>query len=172
VVVPEYLAMLWRRLQKDPAGARASVTSPTLVWEAPRRASAESGHWVLTEPGSGPGVPNPGEALIFPVAKRPGAAAAAAAAPGVTIGRLGSNDVVLDDSSVSRVHAFVLRDDRTGRWFVTDTGSRNGTRLNGLRLEPNKRALLQDGAELLLGDASLRFFLPEGLWEFIQDKGR
>ncbi len=48
------------------------------------------------------------------------------------IGRLGPQEVVLDDSSVSRNHAEIRYTDRG--WRVRDLGSTNGTRLNGVRL--------------------------------------
>ncbi len=48
------------------------------------------------------------------------------------VGRLGPQEVVLDDSSVSRNHAEIRYTDRG--WRVRDLGSTNGTRLNGVRL--------------------------------------
>jgi len=47
-------------------------------------------------------------------------------------GRLGSLEIVLDDSSVSRRHA-ELRCTEEG-WFVRDLGSTNGTYVNGVRI--------------------------------------
>jgi HD-GYP domain-containing protein (c-di-GMP phosphodiesterase class II) len=48
------------------------------------------------------------------------------------VGRLEALEIVLDDQSVSRVHAEVRATDRG--WRVRDLGSTNGTRLNGVRL--------------------------------------
>lgn len=54
--------------------------------------------------------------------------------PIVTIGRGGANDLVLEDSSVSRLHAVVKqRDD--GSIVIADRGSTNGVRLNGQPIE-------------------------------------
>jgi HD-GYP domain-containing protein (c-di-GMP phosphodiesterase class II) len=50
----------------------------------------------------------------------------------LTIGRLPSSDVVLDDASISRRHAEILYTE-TG-WTVRDVGSTNGTLLNGVRI--------------------------------------
>jgi hypothetical protein len=45
------------------------------------------------------------------------------------VGRLPDNDIVLDDRRVSRHHAELL--DKGGRWVLRDTGSTNGTAVNG-----------------------------------------
>src|SRR3989338_2598712 len=50
-----------------------------------------------------------------------------------TLGRSKGNDVVLDDSSVSRKHAEL--DVREGKVVLKDLGSRNGTRFQGERIE-------------------------------------
>ena len=76
----------------------------------------------------------------------------------ITIGRGPSNDVGLPwDGDVSRVHAELVRiaDD----WAVVDDGlSRNGTFVNGERVERRRR--LRDGDELRCGRTSLRFYAP------------
>ncbi|MBN2387583.1 MAG: protein kinase [Anaerolineales bacterium] len=56
----------------------------------------------------------------------------------------------LDSSKVvSRRHARI--DSCGGGYTLTDLGSRNGTSLNGLRLDPNAPLPLQDGDEIVLG---------------------
>ncbi len=162
----ELLTSLWRRLRTDPAGTRASLTVPCLIWEAPRRTIGDSGRWRLTAPGSEASHPAPGEALVFAVARRPGAGHAFP--QGVTIGRAATSDLVLDDTSVSRLHAVLQLDEAGAQWVLSDAGSRNGTRLNGLKLEARMRGLLRDGAELTLGDACLRFFTPQGLLTYLE----
>jgi len=76
----------------------------------------------------------------------------------ITIGRGPSNDIGLPwDGDVSRVHAELVRiaDD----WAVVDDGlSRNGTFLNGERVERRRR--LRDGDELRCGQTALRFYAP------------
>jgi pSer/pThr/pTyr-binding forkhead associated (FHA) protein len=76
----------------------------------------------------------------------------------VTIGRGPSNDVGLPwDSDVSRVHAELVRvaDD----WAVVDDGlSRNGTFVNGERVERRRR--LRDGDQLRCGDTEIQFHAP------------
>jgi pSer/pThr/pTyr-binding forkhead associated (FHA) protein len=62
------------------------------------------------------------------------------------IGRLADNDIVLNDKRVSRHHAEVIQ--QSGRWVVRDTGSTNGTALNGKMI---KEAPLKPGDKVSLG---------------------
>jgi hypothetical protein len=62
------------------------------------------------------------------------------------IGRLADNDIVLNDKRVSRHHAEVVQ--QSGRWVVRDTGSTNGTALNGKMI---KEATLKPGDKVSLG---------------------
>jgi len=70
---------------------------------------------------------------------------------GATIGRRADADVVIDDASVSRRHAQLIR--RGDAWYVADIGSRNGTTLNGQAVTREVR--LSDGDVLELGEARL-----------------
>jgi hypothetical protein len=74
----------------------------------------------------------------------------------MTVGTLGSNDVVVDADGVSRVHAAFERFGDT--WCVRDLGSRNGTFVNGARII-GERAL-HSGDEILLGRLRLLFRGP------------
>ena len=56
--------------------------------------------------------------------------------------------------SVSRVHASLQLENNV--IYICDLGSRNGTYLWGLRLRPNRRAPLQNHAELRLGELIIR----------------
>jgi two-component system response regulator AtoC len=69
----------------------------------------------------------------------------------IVIGRDEQCDVALADEKLSRQHA-ELRHDGRG-WLLTDLGSRNGTMLNGRRVEGALR--LRTGDELLLGGTVL-----------------
>ena len=60
---------------------------------------------------------------------------------GVSIGRLSSNDIVLESREVSRHHAKIVFDGR--QYIVVDSASTNGTFLNGHRLL--SEATLRDG---------------------------
>jgi hypothetical protein len=47
----------------------------------------------------------------------------------LTVGSAPDNDVVVGDTSVSRIHALLHQ--LNGRWFIEDCGSRNGSTVNG-----------------------------------------
>ncbi len=78
---------------------------------------------------------------------------------GLRIGRHPDNDIVIDESNVSRYHAQVLPGD--DQWLVVDSGSTNGTRVNNLQIggqsEPPVR--LGDGDIIMVGPASFTFTL-------------
>jgi pSer/pThr/pTyr-binding forkhead associated (FHA) protein len=76
----------------------------------------------------------------------------------ITIGRAAGADVILAwDENVSKVHAEVER--LADAWLVVDDGlSRNGTFVNGERVERRRR--LADGDELRVGDTTIRFYAP------------
>ena len=65
----------------------------------------------------------------------------------LSIGRHGENDIVLRDSSVSRHHACFVKEGEN--LIVTDKGSKNGTIVNGLKVES---ARLEDGDVIRIGD--------------------
>ncbi len=73
--------------------------------------------------------------------------------PSVTIGRTVGNDIVINDSEVSRHH---VRITWNGQQFVIeDLGSTNGTFVNGVRITTPQP--LVPGASLRLGTLDLRF---------------
>ena len=71
----------------------------------------------------------------------------------MTIGRSPETDVFLDDVTVSRGHATLVR--RGGDWYLDDAGSLNGTYVNRQRDDSHR---LADGDELQIGKFKLTFF--------------
>ena len=71
-----------------------------------------------------------------------------------TIGRSPDCEIFLDDVTVSRKHAVLVR--RDAAFFVEDLGSLNGTFLNRRRIESGE---LADGDELQIGKYRLTFLL-------------
>jgi hypothetical protein len=62
------------------------------------------------------------------------------------VGRLPDNDIVLNDKRVSRHHAEVIKQGE--RWLLRDTGSTNGTAVNGKVV---REAVLKPGDTISLG---------------------
>jgi pSer/pThr/pTyr-binding forkhead associated (FHA) protein len=71
----------------------------------------------------------------------------------MTIGRSPEAGVFLDDVTVSREHATLVR--RGGGWNLDDSGSLNGTYVNRQRVDSHR---LADGDELQIGKFKLTFF--------------
>jgi DNA-binding NtrC family response regulator len=74
----------------------------------------------------------------------------------VRVGSHPSNDVVLDDPTVSRFHVRISRE--ASGWVVEDAGSLNGTRLNGVRV---RQAFASPGSTLEIGESVLRLDASE-----------
>ncbi len=146
----------------------AAPTVPGLVWEAPPSGSSESGHWETTGAGQAQARPTAAEPLVFFVEK--GTSANNPFAMGITVGRVESNDVVVDDASVSRFHAWLQQDERSGDWSLTDAESKNGTWVDGAQLAAKQRVVLRDGAQLKFGDVVMQFFLADALKAFIGER--
>jgi len=70
----------------------------------------------------------------------------------MTIGRRPDSDIFLDDVTVSRDHALLVR--RSGDFFLDDLGSLNGTYVNRHRIESHR---LEDGDELQVGKFKLTY---------------
>jgi hypothetical protein len=70
----------------------------------------------------------------------------------VTIGRARDCDCLVSDESVSRRHAELRREGE--RWLVRDLGSRNGTRVNAMRVLEEYE--VRPGDRLSLGEATYR----------------
>jgi pSer/pThr/pTyr-binding forkhead associated (FHA) protein len=71
-----------------------------------------------------------------------------------TIGRSTDNDIFLDDVTVSRKHAEIVRKGKS--YSVKDSGSLNGTYVDG-KIESNTN--LEDGMELHVGKFKMHFFI-------------
>lgn len=71
------------------------------------------------------------------------------------LGRAPTNTIVIEDAFTSLTHALISL--RNGRWWLEDLESKNGTRLNGDRL--NSPAILATGDEIGIGTTRLRIEL-------------
>ena len=84
----------------------------------------------------------------------------------ITIGRLETSDIVLQDGTVSKLHAyFTLEKDG---YHLNDAKSRNGTRLNDAKLEPGESRVVSYGDVIRVGLFSLRYVASETIYEAMQ----
>jgi hypothetical protein len=105
------------------------------------------------------------EAQVFEVRKM--ANLGNAMTMGVTVGRTQNNDVVLVDNSVSRFHAYLQQDLRSGAWRLVDADSKNGTFLDDARVTGAGVALPPRG-RLKFGDIELEYLDPGAFSAWIQ----
>jgi hypothetical protein len=74
----------------------------------------------------------------------------------MNVGRVADNDLQLEHPSVSKIHATLVLN-REGTLLVADTGSTNGTFINGRRIAYGEARQIEDGDVVGFGDAEVRF---------------
>jgi pSer/pThr/pTyr-binding forkhead associated (FHA) protein len=126
---------------------------PTLVWVVAGHALGQ--HWEQTSTYSS--AFEPAEPRLFLVEK---SQRKNPFALGITVGRVDTNDLVVQDDSVSRFHAFFRLEATTQLWHVTDAESKNGTWVNEVKLAPNERVALADGTRIRFGHAEFLLLMP------------
>ncbi len=80
------------------------------------------------------------------------------------IGRARGSDIAVDDPAVSRNHCVLLR--RKEGWFITDTGSKTGTYVNGKRVVRRTKVNIDD--EIAIGNKDYTFKRGEEFDEELQ----
>ncbi len=73
----------------------------------------------------------------------------------LNVGRASDNELTINDKSVSKIHAALLMT-AEGTLLVADTGSTNGTYLNGRRIAYGESRLIEDGDVVGFGDVEVR----------------
>ena len=82
------------------------------------------------------------------------------------IGRINGNDMIMPDYAISKRHAIIDIED--GAYYIRDTGSTNGTRLNGSRLG-KKRTQLKDKDVISFARYEFTFLYPKSLYSMLRD---
>ncbi|WP_164018747.1 FHA domain-containing protein [Pyxidicoccus trucidator] len=135
---------------------------PALLVFAPpavaRGAEGEEEYRLKTVTNAGAPTLGASESVVFPVLK----SRTNAFGRGITVGRTGNNDVILDDGSVSRFHAWFAREEGQEGFLLTDAGSKNGSWLGGARLTPRRARPVEDGARLRFGQVEVAFYTASG----------
>jgi pSer/pThr/pTyr-binding forkhead associated (FHA) protein len=124
--------VIWRDLR----GAASAQPQETQVFASVDQSVALSGHLRVV---GGAAPSQPGDIFVLQ-------------AP-TTLGRAPDNLIVLPDTCVSAYHARLDR--RDGEWWLTDLGSRNGTRLNDVPI--SKPVPLANGDVIGIGQVELKF---------------
>ena len=75
-----------------------------------------------------------------------------------SLGRTIDADIVLHDDLISRRHAKVVHNPKSGSFSLVDLDSTNGTMLNNQRIQ---QAELRDGDKIFLGSTILKFVLQD-----------
>jgi pSer/pThr/pTyr-binding forkhead associated (FHA) protein len=73
-----------------------------------------------------------------------------------SVGRTKENDIAIDDSSVSKLHASLMVDPNDCL-IVADTGSTNGTFVNGRRIAYGKAVVLTTADKVKFGSVEVTF---------------
>ena len=75
----------------------------------------------------------------------------------ITIGRGKENDITLEDSQASRLHALIVLEE--GKFFLKDLDSQNGITVNGKTVSLCE---LENGDRISIGETTFQFTLPGG----------
>lgn len=74
----------------------------------------------------------------------------------INIGSDNLNDIqVIGDQSVSRFHAYLLKNRKDKKWYIRDNGSTNGVTVNGHRIRPNVDTRLTRKDTVIAGNADI-----------------
>ena len=73
----------------------------------------------------------------------------------LNVGRASDNELTLNDASVSKIHGALLMT-AEGSLLVADTGSTNGTYLNGRRIAYGESRVIEEGDVVGFGDVEVR----------------
>jgi hypothetical protein len=74
----------------------------------------------------------------------------------LSVGRVADNELALNDASISKIHA-ALTMNAQGTLLIADTGSTNGTYINGRRISYGEARQIEDGDVVGFGDVEVRF---------------
>lgn len=84
----------------------------------------------------------------------------------ITIGRTQNNDIVLEESSVSKFHAYLQQKD--GRWYLSDAGSRFGCTVDGVALA-DKSVEVDCKSQIVFGTGlSMKLYSSREFYDFVR----
>jgi pSer/pThr/pTyr-binding forkhead associated (FHA) protein len=164
----ETLLLWFNRFTDDPAKVRARLNGrPVLVYEPPRDETLDEDddeYQLRTQSGLAVPAIGGGDPMAVVIEKTK----ANAFQRRITIGRTANNDIVLDDNSVSRFHAWIEFQDEAQEWVLVDAGSRNGSVVAGRRLAPKAPATLSNGQSVRIGALQLTYYTAQGFLDLLK----
>lgn len=86
----------------------------------------------------------------------------------ILVGRSSTSDVMIPDSSVSKLHVRI----RIGAGTVTDANSSNGTTYNGQKIQADEVVPLTDASTLLVGERYFYLLSPQKFRVLLQKSTR
>jgi hypothetical protein len=164
----ESLTAMATRYIRNPDDFARKLEGPFLLFEPRAPSLDDSGEMYRfkTISSAGPVTISSGEPVVFTIQKTKDNAFQR----GVTVGRTTNNDLVLDDPSVSRFHAWFQLDD--DRWFVVDAVSKNGTYLQGQPLKPKQPTPIAEEAKIRFGTVEVTYLTANGLLQLLRSRLR
>ncbi len=84
----------------------------------------------------------------------------------ITVGLSSTCDVVINDASLSKLHAWI--DVRGDSWRIWDNGSVAGTQVNGTSVAAQGCAALETGDRITLGYVEVVFLLPDAFYNLVK----
>ena len=86
----------------------------------------------------------------------------------ITLGRAANNDVILADTTLSKVHGWFLMPPKgTDVWCYVDNTSTNGTKVNKHKILPQRPTYLKYGDELITGNIQMLFLSKENILDLV-----
>jgi hypothetical protein len=79
-----------------------------------------------------------------------------------TLGRGNECDAPINDGTLSQLHMVFMRGP-SGEWTVRDAGSKNGSWLDGKKLESGKPQALRDNARIVAAQVAFTYYSPAGM---------
>jgi pSer/pThr/pTyr-binding forkhead associated (FHA) protein len=161
----EPLTSLTMKYLRNPQETERSLEGPFLLFEPVLKDSENSDEMYRFKTISGvmPVSLKSGEPVVFTVRKTKDNAFQR----GVTVGRTSNNDLVLDDPSISRFHAW-FQGEGEHDWSVVDAVSKNGTFVNGELLKPKQPMRIGDDVKIRFGTVEVTFLSVNALLKLIR----
>lgn len=165
--MPETLLLWFNRFTDDPAKVRSRLAGrPVLVYEPPTEDTVDEDdedddYQLRTQSGLSVPAIGGGDPMAVVIEKTKDNAFKQR----ITIGRTANNDIVLDDGSVSRFHAWIEQVER--EWVFVDAGSRNGSTIAGRKVTAKVAATLTNGLPVRIGALQLTYYTAQGFLDML-----